>query len=83
MMGLFGAAMNLVHGKSNTNTPYTNFHQLSAKDIDLNEVRFADLAGQVRKTPDTWPPENAPACAQPPTCLTSAQAVLVVNVASK
>lgn len=46
-MGLFSAAMNLVHGKSETEIPYSNFHQLSARDIDLNEVKFADLAGQV------------------------------------
>lgn len=50
MMGLFNTAMNLVHGKSKTETPFTNFHELTAPDIDLNQVKFADLAGQVRCT---------------------------------
>ena len=79
MMGLFNTAMNLVHGKSKTETPFTNFHELTARDIDLNQVKFADLAGQVR-------------CASHQRYRTSnhnvnfacqLQVALVVNVASK
>ena len=32
---------------SETKSQYTNFHQLKAKDIDGNEVNFADFEGKV------------------------------------
>lgn len=34
-------------GSNDVNSSYSNFHQLNAKDIDGNEVKFADLEGKV------------------------------------
>ena len=34
-------------GSDDVKTSYNNFHQLKAKDIDGNEVNFADLNGKV------------------------------------
>lgn len=34
-------------GSDDVNSSYSNFHQLKAKDIDGNEVKFADLQGKV------------------------------------
>ena len=34
-------------GSDDVQSSYNNFHQLKAKDIDGNEVNFADLNGKV------------------------------------
>lgn len=34
-------------GSDDVSSSYSNFHQLKAKDIDGNEVKFADLEGKV------------------------------------
>ena len=47
MMRMVSAGMSLFHGSSDTNTPYNNFHQLTAPDIDLNEFEFFSLKDQV------------------------------------
>ena len=47
MMRMVSAGMSLFHGSSDTNTPYNNFHQLTAPDIDLNEFEFSSLKDQV------------------------------------
>lgn len=46
-MRLFSSAVGAFHGKSNTETPFRNLHQLTAPDIDLHQFNFSSLAGQV------------------------------------
>ena len=47
MMRVLSAGMSLFHGSSDTETPYNNFHQLTAPDIDLHEFKFSSLKEQV------------------------------------
>ena len=47
MMSMFSTAVNIFHGSSSTETPYTNLHQLTAPDIDLNDFKFSSLANEV------------------------------------
>ena len=46
-MRMVSAGMSLFHGSSETKTPYKNFHELTAPDIDLNEFKFSSLTEQV------------------------------------
>ena len=46
-MRMVSAGMSLFHGSSDTKTPYNNFHELTAPDIDLNEFKFSSLKEQV------------------------------------
>lgn len=66
-------------GSDDVKTSYNNFHQLKAKDIDGNEVNFADLNGKVGQHANyqlkkAWSPSHA--CVWPETghhsCLTYA-----------
>ena len=47
MMRMVSAGMNMFHGSSDKETPHDNLHQLTAKDIDLNDFRFSSLAEKV------------------------------------
>lgn len=47
MMKMFSTAVNMFHGSSSTETPYTNLHQLTAPDIDLNDFKFSSLSNEV------------------------------------
>lgn len=46
-MSMLSAGMSLFHGSSDTKTPYSNFHELTAPDIDLKEFKFSSLNQQV------------------------------------
>ncbi|KAL0029397.1 hypothetical protein WJX77_004644 [Trebouxia sp. C0004] len=37
----------MLHGSSSTETPYSNLHELTARDIDLNNFNFSSLANKV------------------------------------
>ena len=46
MMKMFSSAVGMFHGKSKTDSPYNNLHQLTAPDIDLKQFNFSSLAGE-------------------------------------
>jgi len=54
MMRMFSTAVNMFHGSSSTQTPYSNLHELTARDIDLNNFNFSSLANKVRASPKGW-----------------------------
>ncbi|DBA70025.1 TPA: hypothetical protein ACH3X2_012323 [Trebouxia sp. C0005] len=48
MMRMFSSAVNMFHGSSSTETPYSNLHELTARDIDLNNFNFSSLANKLQ-----------------------------------
>ena len=51
MMRMFSSAVNMFHGSSSTETSYSNLHELTARDIDLNNFNFSSLANKVGPAP--------------------------------
>ncbi|KAL0045150.1 hypothetical protein WJX82_010121 [Trebouxia sp. C0006] len=41
----------MFHGSSSTETPYSNLHELTARDIDLKNFNFSSLVNKVRASP--------------------------------
>ncbi len=54
MMRMLSSAVNMFHGSSSTETPYSNLHELTARDIDLKNFNFSSLVNKVRASPKGW-----------------------------